>query len=48
MMTFNEFVQKFQLKNKATINLKIYEVLKKIGEDSKVGNYLSDWNFSTN
>ena len=48
MMKFNDFVQKFCLKNKAKINIKIYEELKKIGEDSKVGKFLSDWNFSTN
>ena len=35
MMMFNDFVQKYKLKNKATSNIKIYEVLKKIGLDSK-------------
>ena len=47
-MTFNDFVQKHNLKNKATSNLKLYEVLKKIGLDSKVGIYLRDGDFSTN
>ena len=35
------------MKNKATSNLKLYEVLKKIGLDSKVGIYLRDGPFST-
>ena len=48
MMTFNEFVQKHIMKNKATSNLEIYEVLKKIGLDSKVGIYMRDGYFSTN
>ena len=46
-MTFNDFVQKYNLKNKATSNIKIYEVLKKIGLDSKVGIYLRDGPFSS-
>ena len=33
------------MKNKATSNVKIYEVLKKIGLDSKVGIYLRDGPF---
>ena len=33
------------MKNKATSNLKVYEVLKKIGLDSKVGLYLRDGPF---
>ena len=35
------------MKNKATSNLKIYEVLKKIGLDSKAGIYLRDGPFSS-
>ena len=47
MMTFNEFIKKYNLKNKATSNIKIYEVLKKIGLDSKVGIYMRDGPFSS-
>ena len=47
MMTFNDFVHKPNLKPKATSNIKIYEVLKKIGLNSKVGIYLRDGDFST-
>ena len=47
MMPFNEFDGKNNSKNKATNNIKIYEVLKKIGLDSKVGIYLRDGNFLT-
>ena len=47
MMSFNDFVQKHNLKNKSTSNIKIYEVLKKIGLDSKVGIYLRDGLFSS-
>ena len=36
------------MKNRATSNIKIYEVLKKMGLDSKVGFYLRDGDFSTN
>ena len=46
-MLFNDFVQKDNLKNKTTSNLKLYEVLEKIGLDSKVGIYLRDGPFST-
>ena len=46
-MAFNDFVCKHKLKNKATINVKIYEVLKQIGLDSKVGIYLRDGSFSS-
>ena len=48
MMLFNDFVLKYILKNKATSNLKLYEILKKIGLDSKVGIYLRDGPFSSN
>ena len=47
MMTFNDFVHKHNLKNKATKNIKIYEVLKKLGLDSKVGIYLRDGPFES-
>ena len=47
MMTFNDFVRKHNLKNKATSNIKIYEVLKNIRLDAKVGNYLRDGLFSS-
>ena len=46
-MSFNDFVRKHDIKNEATSNLKLYEVLKKIGLDSKVGIYLRDGPFST-
>ena len=47
VLTFNDFIKKFNLKNKATSNLKIYEVLKKMGLDSKVGLYLRDGPFAS-
>ena len=47
-MTFNDFNHKYKFKNKATSNLEIYEVLKKVGLDSKVGIFLRDGDFSTN
>ena len=46
-MVFNDFVHKNNLKNKATSNIKVYEVLKRMGLDSKVGTYLTDGDFST-
>ena len=46
-MTFNDFVRKHELKNKATSNIKIYEVLKNIGLDTKVGFFLRDGAFSS-
>ena len=46
-MSFNEFVYKHKLKNITTSNIKIYEVLKNIGLDSKVGIYLRDGPFSS-
>ena len=46
-MTINEFIKKYKLKNKATSNIKIYEVLKMMGLDSKVGIYLRDGSFSS-
>ena len=47
ILTFNDFVLKHKLKNKATSNLKIYEVLKSIGLDTKVEIYLRDGLFSS-
>ena len=47
MITFNEFIKNYGLKNKATSNVKIYEVLKDIGLDSKVGINLRDGPFSS-
>ena len=46
-MTSNDFFHKFKLKNKATSKKKIYEVLQKIGLDSKLGVYLRDRPLST-
>ena len=46
-MTFNVFLHKHNLKNKATSIIKRYEVLKKIELDSKVGIYLRDGDFLT-
>ena len=43
----NDFFHQHNLKNEATSNIKIYEVLKKIGLDSKVGIYLRDGSFSS-
>ena len=48
LKTFIEFVRKHDLKNKRTSNLKLYEVLKEIGLDSKVGIHLRDGPFSSN
>ena len=47
MITFNDCVHTHNLKNKATSNIKISEVSKKIGLDSKVGIYLRDGDFLT-
>ena len=47
MMTFNDFVKKYNLKNKATSNIKIYEVLKNIGLDTKVKIYLRGGHFES-
>ena len=46
-MKFLEFTHKYKLKKKATGNIKLHAVLKKIGLDSKVGIYLRDGNFSS-
>ena len=48
MITFSDFVHKHNLKNKATSNIKIYEVLKKMVLDSNVGTYLRDGPFYSN
>ena len=47
ILTFSDFIKKYKLKNKATSNIKIYEVLKNIGLHTKVGIYLRDGPFST-
>ena len=47
MITFIDFVHKHILKNKATGKINIYEVLKKIGLDSKVGIFSRDGPFSS-
>ena len=44
-MSFNDFNKKYNFKNKATCILKLYEVLKKIGLDSKIELYLRDGSF---
>ena len=46
MTTFNEFVKKHNLKNKATSNIKIQQVLNSIGLNN-VGIYLRDGPFSS-
>ena len=44
-MSFNDFVHKNNLKNKATSDIKTDEVLKNIGLHTKVGIYLRDGPF---
>ena len=46
MITFNEFIKKYNLKNKATSNIKIQQVLDSIGLDN-VNIYLRDGPFSS-
>ena len=46
MLSFNDFVKKFDLKSKATSNIKIRKVLTSIGLDC-VGIYLRDGPFQT-
>ena len=46
MITFNDFIKKFNLKNKATSNKKIQQVLDSIGLDN-VGIYLRDDTFKS-
>ena len=45
-MTFNDFIKKFNLKNKATSNIKIQQVLNSIGLNN-VNIYLRDGPFSS-
>ena len=47
MMSFNDFIQKDKLRNKTTINRKIFDVLKNIGLDSKVRIDSRDGKFPT-
>ena len=46
MITFNDFVHKYKLKNKATSNIKIQQILDSIGLNN-VGIYLRDGPFSS-
>ena len=46
MVTFNEFIEKYKLKDKATTNLKIQKVLTSIGLDNVII-YLRDGPFSS-
>ena len=46
MLSFNDFVKKFDLKNKATSNIKIQKILTSIGLDN-VNIYLRDGPFSS-
>ena len=46
MITFNDFVKNYNLKNKATSNIKIQQVLKSIGLNN-VNIYLRDGPFSS-
>ena len=46
MMTFNDFIKKHNLKNKATSNIKIQQVLNSIGLNN-IGIYLRDGPFSS-
>ena len=46
MMTFNDFVKKFDLKNEATSNIKIQQVLSSLSLND-VGIYLRDGPFKT-
>ena len=46
MMSFNEFVRKYNLKNKATSNKKIQQVLSSLSVNDE-GSYLRDGPFSS-
>ena len=46
MMTFNDFIQKYKLKNKATSNIKIQQVLSSLSLND-VGIYLGDGPFES-
>ena len=45
-MTFNDFIKKYKLKNKATPNIKIHQVLSSLSLDD-VGIYLRDGPFES-
>ena len=45
-MTFNDFNKKYNLKNKATSNIKIQKILNSIGLDN-IGTYLRDGSFES-
>ena len=45
--SFTDFLLKYNLKNEATSNIKIQEVLKKLNLTSKVRIYMRDDNFTT-
>ena len=47
MISFNEFIKKYKLKNKATSNLKIQQILSSLSS-SDVGIYLRDGPFESN
>ena len=47
-MTFNDFFHKYNLQKKASSSIKRFEVLKKIGLDSRLSIHLRDGNFSSN
>ena len=47
MMTFNDFIKKYELKNKATSNIKIQQVLSSLSLND-VGIYLRDGPFESN
>ena len=46
MITFNDFVHKYKLKNKATSNIKIQQILSSLGL-TDVGIYLGDGPFDS-
>ena len=46
MMSFNDFIKKYKLKNKATSKIKIQQVLNSIGLNN-VGIYIRDGPFSS-
>ena len=46
MITFNDFIEKFNLKNKATSNIKIQNILSSLSLND-VGIYLRDGHFKS-
>ena len=44
MMTFNDFVHKYKLKNKAATKIKVFQILSSTGSNN-VGIYLRDGSF---